>query len=40
MDRHQLVTIIIPARNEKFLDKTILDIQRKSNAEIIVVLDG
>jgi glycosyltransferase involved in cell wall biosynthesis len=35
-----MVSIIIPARREKFLNKTIFDIQQKSDVEIIVVLDG
>lgn len=35
-----MVSVIIPARIEKYLNKTILDIQKKSDAEIIVVLDG
>ena len=34
------LTVIIPARKEKYLNKTILDIQKKSKAEIVVVLDG
>jgi glycosyltransferase involved in cell wall biosynthesis len=36
------VSIIIPARNERFLDKTIFDIQKKfkGDYEIIVTLDG
>jgi len=35
-------SVIIPSRREKFLDKTILDIQKKfkRSYEIIVVLDG
>src|SRR3989344_4589848 len=36
------VSVIIPSRNEKFLDQTILDIQKKfkGDYEIIVTLDG
>ena len=36
------VSVIIPARNERFLEKTVKDILTKteSNAEILVVLDG
>ena len=36
------VSIIIPSRNEKFLDKTVRDIleKAKGNIEVIVVLDG
>lgn len=36
------VSIIIPSRSERFLDQTILDIQKKfkGNYEIIVTLDG
>jgi glycosyltransferase involved in cell wall biosynthesis len=37
-----LVSIVIPSRNEKYLDKTIKDIQRnaRGNIEIIVSCDG
>ena len=37
-----MISIIIPARNEKYLNRTIKDIQAKttSDIEIIVVLDG
>lgn len=36
------VSVIIPARRERFLDKTILDVQKKfrGDFEIIVTLDG
>jgi glycosyltransferase involved in cell wall biosynthesis len=36
----EMVSAIIPARKEKYLNKTILEIQEKMNCEIIVVLDG
>ena len=37
-----MISIIIPARNEKYLNRTILDLQAKaaSGIEIIVVLEG
>src|SRR3990167_2032777 len=37
-----MTSIIIPSRNEKYLDQTILDLQQKATGEIeiIVILDG
>jgi glycosyltransferase involved in cell wall biosynthesis len=42
MEKGSLVSIIIPSRNEKFLQKTIDDLINKAggNIEIIVILDG
>jgi len=42
MTNDNLVSIIIPSRNEKYLEKTVLDLLAKATGEIeiIVVLDG
>jgi len=42
MKNSELVSVIIPSRNELFLDKTVEDIlnKAKGNIEVIVVLDG